>query len=186
MAGKTTEFRGFAELGASLRGVAAAAQQAIVEDVVLDAGLAYEAMVKLKTSSWVDTGAYRSSITTELRESRDGYAEAGTGTDRRDAFAHEFGSGLQAESGERAKYPIEPDKKKMLAFFWPDAPAELPRLADGRVLLPRVMHPGIKATPHFRPALAQGKDKLVAYMGDRLARKIVEQADKSRGSGGRS
>ena len=48
---------------------------------------------------------------------------------------------------------IEPKNKKALAFNWGGAPAHLPLLDDGRVVLKRVHHPGTIATPYMRPAL---------------------------------
>lgn len=63
-----------------------------------------------------------------------------------DARAQEFGSGLRARRGPKAKYPIRPKGHHFLAFYWDVAtqnPDSFRMLDDGRVLLPGVMHPGI-------------------------------------------
>jgi hypothetical protein len=119
-----------------------------------------------------DTGDYRASIRTDLIAATDTYAESGVGTNAAQAFALEYGSGLHAEEGPKQKYPIEPDEKKMLAFDWPAAPENIPRLPDGRVVLFRVMHPGIEAQPHFRPGFEKGKDKATTAVRLSLARSI--------------
>lgn len=65
-----------------------------------------------------------------------------------DARAQEYGSGLRARRGPKQKYPIRPKNKKLLAFYWEVAnqnPTEFTFAPDGRVLLPSVNHPGIKA-----------------------------------------
>lgn len=65
-----------------------------------------------------------------------------------DARAQEYGSGLRARRGAKQKYPILPRKGKYLAFHWEVAnqnPDRFSFLDDGRVILPKVMHPGIKA-----------------------------------------
>jgi len=65
-----------------------------------------------------------------------------------DARAQEFGSGLHARRGTRKKYSIFPKVKRFLAFPWEVAnenPEFFSFTPDGRVLLPRVQHPGIQA-----------------------------------------
>lgn len=66
-----------------------------------------------------------------------------------DARAQEYGSGLKARRGTKAKYPIRPKPgNKVLAFHWEVAnqnPEQFSFLPDGRVMLPSVMHPGIQA-----------------------------------------
>jgi len=65
-----------------------------------------------------------------------------------DARAQEYGSGLQARRGAKRKYPIVPKTGKFLAFRWDVAdanPDQFKILPDGRVLLPKVNHPGIQA-----------------------------------------
>lgn len=76
-----------------------------------------------------------------------------------DARAQEFGSGLHARRGPKAKYPIYPKTKKVLAFFWEVAtsnPDQFVMTPDGKVLLPKVMHPGIRPVNggkgYIRPA----------------------------------
>lgn len=76
-----------------------------------------------------------------------------------DARAQEFGSGLHARRGPKAKYPIYPKTKKVLAFFWDVAtsnPDQFIMTPEGKVLLPKVMHPGIKPVNggkgYIRPA----------------------------------
>ena len=68
------------------------------------------------------------------------------GANARDARAREFGSGLHARRGKKAKYPIRPRKAGgVLVFPWDKADASIPRTPDGRVILKEVMHPGIQA-----------------------------------------
>ncbi len=65
-----------------------------------------------------------------------------------DARAQEFGSGLRARRGPKAKYPIYPKNKKVLAFHWEVAtsnPENFKFTPDGKVLLGSVQHPGIHA-----------------------------------------
>jgi hypothetical protein len=65
-----------------------------------------------------------------------------------DARAQEYGSGLQSRRGLKAKYPILPKNRQALAFYWEVAdnnPEYFTFLDDGRVLLRKVMHPGIQA-----------------------------------------
>lgn len=50
---------------------------------------------------------------------------------------------------------IRPRTKKMLAFFWPQAPAGMRRLPDGRVLARSVNHPGTSPNPWYDDALAE-------------------------------
>lgn len=66
-----------------------------------------------------------------------------------DARAQEYGSGLRARRGPKAKYPIVPKSgKKFLAFHW-EVAEEHPEVAsflpDGRFLISKVNHPGIPA-----------------------------------------
>lgn len=70
-----------------------------------------------------------------------------------DARAQEYGSGLRARRGTKAKYPILPKNRRFLAFHWEVAdnnPEEFSFLPDGRVLLHSVMHPGIQAANEGR------------------------------------
>lgn len=76
------------------------------------------------------------------------------GTNVEYAAAQELGSGIHAEGGGGQPYPIRPVKKKALAFVWPDHPPHIePDPETGKVVLAKVMHPGVKPQPYLRPAL---------------------------------
>jgi hypothetical protein len=83
----------------------------------------------------------------------------------KDAHAQEYGSGLHAPKA-KAKYPILPKKGKYLAFNWEVANANPERfsfLPDGRVILPKVMHPGIEkyqGRGYIRPAIKELRAKI--------------------------
>ena len=65
-------------------------------------------------------------------------------------YVHE-GTG---ENGPRGvPYTIRPRTKKALAFEWKGAPANAPRLPDGRVVYRKVTHRGIKPNPFLTKAL---------------------------------
>jgi len=83
-----------------------------------------------------------------------------------EAAAYEFGSGLLATRGPRSKYPIESTRPGgHLAFLWENEPANMrdaPHLPDGRIVLDRVMHPGVAAKPYLEPAFdSEAKEKVV-------------------------
>jgi HK97 gp10 family phage protein len=100
------------------------------------------------------TGRLKRSIThgKPYKRGRTGWA-IDVGTNVEYARAQELGSGIHAEGGGQP-YPIRPVKKKALAFVWPDAPAHIkPSPETGKVVLAKVMHPGVKPQPYLRPAL---------------------------------
>ena len=78
-----------------------------------------------------------------------------------DARAQEYGSGLHKDGrmGVKAKYPITPKPgNKYLAFQWEVHPDNATYLPDGRILLTKVMHPGIKkykGRGYVRPAVRE-------------------------------
>lgn len=138
-----------------------ATQGEAIEEAGWDGALLYDRAVKQKAP--VRDGIYRASIRTELVVKTRYRCEWTTGTNAAQAFALEFGSGLHAtgQGAVKAKYPIEPDEKK--ALFWPGA--------DRPVF--RVMHPGIEAQPHFRPAYDEQKKNMVNAVKQRLRLKIL-------------
>ena len=86
-----------------------------------------------------------------------------------DARAREFGSGLHGRL--RAKYPIRPKKAGgALVFPWDKADPSIPRVKSGpkagQVILPMVMHPGVKPyhsdgqEGYIRPAIVKAKKTL--------------------------
>lgn len=80
-----------------------------------------------------------------------------------DARAWEYGSGLRARRGAKQKYPIFPKKGKYLAFHWEVAnqnPERFTFLDDGRVILPKVMHPGIQAANEGKGYIAPAQVEL--------------------------
>lgn len=93
----------------------------------------------------------RSAISSRVDTKADGEHIIRITADRKiapDARAQEYGSGLRARRGPKQKYPIVPKTRKVLAFHWEVAnqnPDRFQFLDDGRVILPKVMHPGIQA-----------------------------------------
>lgn len=70
------------------------------------------------------------------------------GSVKRVARAYEYGSGIHARRGGKSKITIRPRRKKVLAFYWDVAtanPDQFVFLEDGRVILPKVEHPGVEA-----------------------------------------
>jgi len=70
-----------------------------------------------------------------------------------DALAWEFGSGEHSQNGPQVRYIIKPRLARRLAFHWEIAnknPQRFKFAPDGRVLLPMVRHPGIKAANNGR------------------------------------
>lgn len=90
-----------------------------------------------------------------------------------DARAREYGSGIWARRGPKGKILITPKRKKALVFPWEVATSpvsqgsispDIPRTADGRVILKRVEHPGVEAANEGRgyigPALVDARKAL--------------------------
>lgn len=97
-------------------------------------------------------------ISTSVRENSPGSITLTITSKGADAHAQEYGSGLRSQYGAKKKYPIYPKVKKMLAFHWQMNTVGLTYLPDGRVVLPKVMHPGInryKGRGYIRPAVRQ-------------------------------
>lgn len=91
----------------------------------------------------------KGNVKTEVIQNTEGSVRLTVSVKGADAHAQEYGSGLHTDGrkGAKAKYPILPKNKKVLAFHWEIATANPDRfkfLPDGRVMLSRVMHPGIK------------------------------------------
>ena len=104
-------------------------------------------------------------ISSHVEEKAEGEYIIRITADRRiapDARAWEFGSGLHARRGPKAKYPIRPKNGKMLAFHWEVANASPERfsfLPDGRVILPSVQHPGIEAANSGKGYIAPAHER---------------------------
>lgn len=105
-----------------------------------------------------------------------------------DARAQEFGSGIHARRGLKAKYPILPKKGRFLAFHWEVAnanPENFSFLPDGRVLLPAVQHPGIKAANqgkgYIGPAMKELRKKARAELSKDVRDAILSDLRKSFG-----
>lgn len=100
-----------------------------------------------------------------------------------DARAQELGSGLHSRRGIKAKYPIRPKNKKVLAFHWDVAstfemergrPGRFIFAPDGRVLLPSVMHPGIQAANQGKGYLAPAVKELRKHARANLTKDVRE------------
>lgn len=97
-----------------------------------------------------------------------------------DARAQEFGSGLHARRGVKAKYPIYPKNRKFLAFYWEVAnqnPERFAFLPDGRVRLASVQHPGIQAANegqgYIAPAMKELRQRAKAELTQDIRDAIV-------------
>lgn len=91
------------------------------------------------------------------------------GINARDARAREYGSGLHARRGKKAKYPIRPRKTGgVLVFPWDKASDLIPRTNDGRVILKEVMHPGIKADNNGKGYIAPAQVKARKFIKKKL------------------
>lgn len=118
-----------------------------------------------------ETADYSRKIGQDARLLSPTRAEAVCATDDDRGPWLEFGTGIHGTGPGATKERIRPKKAKMLAFHWPDAPPDLPRLDDGRIILRSVA--GIKPQPHFRPAYDSKKDEAVNETREAL-REIIE------------
>jgi len=93
-----------------------------------------------------------------------------------DARAREYGSGIHARRGPKGKITIRPRNRKYLAFYWEKANDSIPRLDDGRVLLPKVEHPGVEAANggkgYIAPAINKARKDIRARFGSEGAKAI--------------
>lgn len=151
------EVRGLESLKKKMAKLGQAFSGASLAEAAMDGAFILQRHVQQEANEFTETGDYKNSIQARLDSSTDTKAVASVGTNKPQAMAKEYGSGIHAESGAKTAYTIEPDEKKFLAFEWDDAPDWLPRLDDGRVLLRKVSHPGVEAKPHFRPGYEKGK-----------------------------
>ena len=136
----------------------------------------------------------RDNIRTSAVEEGDGVIRITTTVKAPDARAQEYGSGLHAQKGVKAKYPIRPKNKKFLAFNWEIAtanPEKFNFLPDGRVILNSVQHPGIKAVNegkgYIRPTYAEFRKKLKgnSELNNAVRRAIISDIRRSfRGNNG--
>lgn len=107
----------------------------------------------------------QSKVKTTVTEPTEGKIVMTVTVKGKDAHAQEYGSGLHAPK-VKAKYPIYPKKGKYLAFNWEIAnanPEKFSFLPDGRVLLPKVEHPGIEkfeGRGYIRPAVKELRTKI--------------------------
>lgn len=111
-------------------------------------------------------GKFRSIITVSSKvEEKDGKFSILTIAKGAASRAYEYGSGIHArlartspkQLGVRGKILIKPKNKKVLAFYWEVANANPEQFVfgeDGRVLLPSVKHPGVKAANEGKGYLA--------------------------------
>lgn len=86
-----------------------------------------------------------------------------------DARARELGSGIHAKVGPKNKYPILPRRGKYLVFPWDKAYPEIPRTADGRVLLKKVNHPGVEAANAGQGYLSPAAKDVIQELKDKFA-----------------
>lgn len=114
----------------------------------------------------VDKGRLARSVTRDfIKEIEPFVVSTLIGSNVEYARAQELGSGLHADpnflpAGQSpAKYPIVPKFAKALAFEWPGGPTDHPAYDEesGLYFFTKVMHPGVRAQPYLRPALAESK-----------------------------
>ena len=102
--------------------------------------------------------------------------------DAPEALAYEFGSGIWGHEGK--KYPIRPVNSEFLAFNWPAASEAAAFSREGKelvipgpggkVVLPGVMHPGVRPEPYMTPALDKNKAKIVSELADMSVSAIAD------------
>lgn len=102
-------------------------------------------------------GKFRKLITVQSKVTEEGDKIAIASTAKgKTARAYEYGSGVHSRLSKKSpkqiapkgKILIKPKNKKVLAFFWEVANANPDQFIfgrDGKVLLPSVKHPGVKA-----------------------------------------
>lgn len=110
------------------------------------------------------------------------------------ARAYEYGSGVHSSGakGSKAKYRIAPRRKKVLAFYWDVAttfemergrPGRFIIGRDGKVLLPSVQHPGVKAANeekgYLRPAISEVRKQMRKELPREVRQAIVGTFRKS-------
>lgn len=125
----------------------------------------------------------QSSISSHVEDGKDGTFIIRITADRAkapDARAQEFGSGIHARRGPKAKYPILPKNGKYLAFDWDIANANPERfsfLPDGRVRLTKVSHPGIEAANegqgYIAPAMRELRKRAKAELDKEIRDAIM-------------
>jgi len=96
------------------------------------------------------------------------YVSAGP-TAEGDARARELGSGIHAKVGAKNKIPILPRRGKYLVFPWDKAYPEIPRTADGRVLLKKVNHPGVEAANAGQGYLSPAAKDVIQELKNKFA-----------------
>ena len=94
------------------------------------------------------------------------------------AAAFEWGSGLMSMRKPPEKYKIEPKNASMLAFEWGEARNIRPeglRISKktGKVILPYVMHPGIKPRQYIAPTLLAEMDEIKRIVGAEVKASVV-------------
>lgn len=75
-----------------------------------------------------------------------------------EARAYEFGSGIHSTQGDASTYPIPKDPLPYpLVFLWENEPLEVkerfPHDEQGRIIIRKVMHPGVEPRPYLFPAV---------------------------------
>lgn len=99
-------------------------------------------------------------------------------------IAFELGSGIWSQYGARKKYPITPTNAEYLAFNWPASleaatftrpgKQDVVPSPNGDVVLPRVMHPGIRPRPFLQKGLAASEGELDAIILGEFEGYLVE------------
>jgi hypothetical protein len=136
-------------VGAAWQRVVAVAESAIATIARLARGFAPTQRI---------TGAISSNVPVVS----EGYIESNVEVDLEKApegAAYEFGSGIWGTRDKKGKYPILPKPSNptgKLIFKWENEPVGVmlgaPHTKDGKVILKKVMHPGVVAKPYLEPA----------------------------------
>ena len=137
----------------------------------------YASYATVKAKEYAPNNHLRNSIKSTVTKKSDILYMVTTSATGPDARAREYGSGLHARRGKKAKYPIVPVNAPALVFFWEKANDNIPRTEDGRVILQKVMHPGVEAANdgrgYLEPALEETKKSILKNLPSDLKYSIV-------------
>ena len=91
------------------------------------------------------------------------------------AKAYEYGSGLHATRGTRAKYQIRPKNKKALWFPYPQSKVwKGVTYYKGGITTGLVMHPGVEARPYLGKSITSTLQKASPELRVAIERNIIE------------
>lgn len=95
------------------------------------------------------------------------------------ARVQEFGSGYWGAGG--GPYPITPKTKKLLNFYWENAPQHMG--GPGWYQFPRVMHPGVHPQMYIRGSIVRMRDRIREAFGEAIRMSAIDVGGVPRGPG---